>query len=325
MFYIGSKMTRNEKYELLSSKFESLNDKKIEELLEKPLSASSGLGGKTGEVNLNQHKVFFKRIPLTDTELTSENKLSTTNFFNLPIYFQYGLGSLGFGAWRELNTLKKASSWVLENKSCNFPILYHWRVVSRSVEKPTSNYLEKSEEYIKRWPPEPEIRNLFESKLSAKYELVVFIEHLESDLDTWLHSQFDHASTCIEKSCQIILNQLLSITKFTTSQNLLHFDLHFKNIMTDGHSLYLADFGLAISPSFSLSPTEKEFYSRHLNYDKIYSISFFVEWILAKYNGFGNWFSSGVNQTISQLENLKRKGLPESIIKIVTEYLPLAS
>ncbi|MFF2503082.1 hypothetical protein ACFVTY_06840 [Streptomyces sp. NPDC058067] len=47
------------------------------------------------------------------------------------------------------------------------------------------------------------------------------------------------------------------------SRGLLHFDAHFQNILTDGRRLYFADFGLALSSRFDLSPSEAGFFERH--------------------------------------------------------------
>ncbi len=48
--------------------------------------------------------IFVKQIPLTDLEKQPENFRSTANIFKLPLSYQYGIGSAGFGAWRELAT-----------------------------------------------------------------------------------------------------------------------------------------------------------------------------------------------------------------------------
>jgi len=42
--------------------------------------------------------VFVKRIPLTHLERRPEHAGSTANLFGLPVCYQYGVGSTGFGA-----------------------------------------------------------------------------------------------------------------------------------------------------------------------------------------------------------------------------------
>ena len=63
---------------------------------------------------------------------------------------------------------------------------------------------------------------------------------------------------------------LAETTSFMKKHGMLHFDAHGHNVMTDGHRLYFADFGLAISSLFDLSDEEKAFFATHKDYDKIY-------------------------------------------------------
>lgn len=39
----------------------------------------------------------------------------TSNIHNLPLFYNYGIGSAGFGCWRELGFHIKASNWILSN------------------------------------------------------------------------------------------------------------------------------------------------------------------------------------------------------------------
>ena len=58
-----------------------------------------------------------------------------------------------------------------------------------------------------------------------------------------------------------------------SSRGLVHFDAHFRNVLTDGLLLYFADFGLALSSGFELSEAEAQFLSNHLAYDRCYTAS----------------------------------------------------
>lgn len=73
--------------------------------------------------------MFVKRIPLTDVE--HRRWFSTRNHFRMPTFYNYGVGSAGFGAWRELVAHIKTTNWVLEGACPNFPLLLHWRLLSR--------------------------------------------------------------------------------------------------------------------------------------------------------------------------------------------------
>ena len=50
----------------------------------------------------------------------------------------------------------------------------------------------------------------------------------------------------------------------------LHFDGHFGNVLTDDKHVYFADFGLATSVHFQISPEEEAFYKKHRDYDRSY-------------------------------------------------------
>lgn len=89
----------------------------------------SGIGGRRAEMEVAGVPVFVKRVPLTDVELRPEHVRSTANLFELPLFYQYGVGSAGFGAWRELAAHLMTTAWVLRNEYAGFPLLYHWRVL----------------------------------------------------------------------------------------------------------------------------------------------------------------------------------------------------
>jgi hypothetical protein len=68
-------------------------------------------------------------------------------------------------------------------------------------------------------------------------------------------------------------------------QGLLHFDVHFENVLTDGRRLYFADLGLAISSDFDLSPAEAEFFHRHAGYDRSHAAAYLARWLVWKVGG----------------------------------------
>ena len=70
--------------------------------------------------------VFVKSIPLTGAELA--NPGSTRNHYGLPPNFQYGVGSAGFGAYRELAAHMATTQWALDGTNEHFPLL-HSRVL----------------------------------------------------------------------------------------------------------------------------------------------------------------------------------------------------
>ena len=88
-----------------------------------------GIGGTSLQIEINNTPVFVIKVPLTDLELQPENYMSTANIFNLPMCYQYGIGSTGFGAWRELAAHVMTTNWVITGQCPNFPIMYRWRIL----------------------------------------------------------------------------------------------------------------------------------------------------------------------------------------------------
>lgn len=62
----------------------------------------AGIGGTSVQIDIENITVFVKKVPITELELKPDNFMSTANIFNLPMCYQYGIGSAGFSTWREL-------------------------------------------------------------------------------------------------------------------------------------------------------------------------------------------------------------------------------
>jgi serine/threonine protein kinase len=73
----------------------------------------------------------------------------------------------------------------------------------------------------------------------------------------------------LENSSQIQKNwdELQGAIAFLQSKGIIHFDLHFGNILTDGEQIYLTDFGLVLDRSFALSSEEMSFLEENRFYD----------------------------------------------------------
>jgi hypothetical protein len=84
-------------------------------------------------------------------------------------------------------------------------------------------------------------------------------------------------------------DQLFSTISFMNSRDLLHFDTHFENILTDGRRLYFNDFGLALSTEFDLSDGEMEFLRRHRDYDRCRASVGFMHAVTTAVPGQDNW------------------------------------
>ena len=124
--------SRVARHRAVSDRLASLDERQMTALLDAATAGGVGIGGTTTSLTVDGVPVFVKRVPLTDLERRCEHVGSTANIFQLPTCYQYGIGSTGFGAWRELAVHEMTTCWVLENRFPGFPMLYHWRVLPQS-------------------------------------------------------------------------------------------------------------------------------------------------------------------------------------------------
>lgn len=251
------------------------SDEELSKSLMEAESLGSGIGGQTSKFEINSIPVFIKRIPLTKIEKIA-GLGSSSNIFNLPLFYQYGVGSKGFGAWRELNSHIKASNWVLNSENQHFPILYHWRVLPKVAQlKITKEEQVKLNEYIQYWGGSESLRAKEEALHDAEVEIVLFLESIPMSLGKWLKDSWKDDQKL--KSCE---EQIQTVLTFMHSKGVYHFDSHFHNVLTDGFSLYFTDFGLTTDLDFDLSQEERTFISHHENYDIALSMRSLVVHIL---------------------------------------------
>jgi len=230
------------------------------------------------------------------------------------------IGSPGFGVWRELAAHIMTTNWVLAGEHLNFPLLYHWRILPKPVLKPPkSEQLNELESNVEYWEGSPAIRARLLENLTASSDIVLFIEHIPSNLHEWLRKQIAQGGDVAELACAMVEKNLIETTAFINSRGLLHFDAHFWNILTDGHRLYFSDFGLALSTRFDLSETELNFLKRHQNYDQCYTRAHLVKWILMELFGIENY-----DNVLHEYASGKTKALAPTIEAIVICYLPIA-
>ncbi|MFE7598306.1 protein kinase family protein [Streptomyces sp. NPDC057494] len=251
-----------------------LSDHRLGEVVAAVAPLGSGIGGRSAEVDIDGTRVFVKRVPLTDVEVRPENMRSTANLFGLPMFYQYGVGSAGFGAWRELAVHTMTTHWVLGNEYEGFPLMYHWRVLPDSPPEGFADEFGGIDGAVAHWEDSPAVRERLEAIGRSSFSLVLFLEHVPQTLATWLADQREAGPRSGDGSPYPWVEQALARgTDFMSSHGLVHFDAHFRNILTNGRLLYFADFGLALSSSFQLAPNEVEFLSRHLAYDRWYTPS----------------------------------------------------
>ncbi|MGQ4366146.1 protein kinase family protein [Streptomyces sp. SAS_272] len=269
-------------YGAVSTQLSLLSDHRLGEVVAAATPLGSGIGGRSAELDINGTRVFVKRIPLTDTELRPENVRSTANVFELPMFYQYGVGSAGFGAWRELAAHTMTTNWVLGDEYAGFPLMYHWRVLPDSPPGGFTDEFGGLEGAVAHWEGSPAVRDRLEAIGQSSCSLVVFLEHVPHTLAGWLATQRKTAAPEDGDSLPFrwVEEALMRGAAFMSSRGLVHFDAHFANILTDGRQLYFADFGLALSSRFDLSADESAFLSDHLAYDHCYTASHLLQYHL---------------------------------------------
>ena len=264
--------TRLADYATASTHLALLSDRRLRTLVDGAAPVGSGLGGSTAVLDVEGVKVFVKRVPLTELELRPENVRSTANLFGLPTFYQYGLGSAGFGAWRELAAHVMATDWVLRNAYQGFPLMYHWRALT-GFPSPAdaAGFAEFGglDGAVRHWEGSPAVRARLEAIRDSTASIVLFVEHLPQTLGAWLADQDPAAYPRVDEA-------LAAGAAFMRAQGLVHFDAHFDNVLTDGRRPYFSDFGLALSSRFELSPQEREFLAQHSDYDSAYVASHLI-------------------------------------------------
>lgn len=243
---------RRQKYFEISSLISRLDRKKLNLLLDQSESNESSTGwGMNHIIAFRQSKVFVKRVPVTDIEYS--NLFSTKNLYHLPTGCSYGINSTGLGVFRELINHLKTTQWVLEGAIANFPLMYHYRIL------PSTKECTALEIDIERWGNHADIKRYASDRANARYELVLFLEYIPYVLETWLQEN--------PNQLQKTLNDLWRTIAFLRTKGIIHFDAHFRNILTDGEQIYLTDFGLALDKSFALTEEEEIFFERNSLYD----------------------------------------------------------
>ncbi|WP_406469652.1 protein kinase family protein [Streptomyces hirsutus] len=300
------------------------SDRALRELVEGATPIGSGIGGTSALLEVDGTPVFVKRVPLTDLERQPDNVRSTANVFELPAFCQYGIGTIGtpgFGAWRELAVHTMTTNWVLAGECEGFPLMYHWRVLPDST--PLPEELADVERAVAYWGGGPQVRRRIEALQQSSASVALFLEYIPQNLHQWLGERMDAGGEAADRACAMVERELEAGTSFMNSRGLLHFDVHFENILTDGRRLFFADYGLAVSSRFELSPEEAGFFDRHRTYDRCYSVSYLVNWLVAALYGYRRDDREAQVRAYAQGE--RPTGIPEAAAEILARHAPLTA
>ncbi|WP_345052022.1 protein kinase family protein [Streptomyces rameus] len=310
-------------YAAVGARLSLLSDRQLENAVAAAPSLGSGIGGRSAEMEVEGVRVFVKRVPLTDIELQPEHVRSTANLFELPLFYQYGAGSAGFGAWRELATHIMTTGWVLKNEFAGFPLLYHWRVLPDSPPSGFVDGLGGVEGAVAHWDGSPAVRRRLEAIGSSSFSLVLFLEHVPRTLGAWLGETRDAAwpEPGGESPYRWVEDALLRGTEFMSARGLVHFDTHFANLLTDERQVYFADFGLASSRDFALSAEEAAFLADHLVYDRSYAPSHLLRHHLPDCVAGGTEHGTFLREWV---EGHRPDGVPPDIGAIIDRHAPHA-
>jgi hypothetical protein len=253
-----------------------LDDGGLAERLAGATELGTGIGGRTSLLRVDDLPVFVKRVPLTDLELRPERRGSTANLFELPTFYQYGVGSTGFGAWREVAAHTTMTEWVLDGRSPRFPLLYHWRVLP---ERPRNTPADEITAAVAYWNGSPAVRRRLEAIAGATASVVLVLEHLPQTLNEWLLIRFDEGESAAAAAVDFADRELHALVDVLQAHGVVHFDAHPHNVLTDGRRLYLGDPGLLLDLRFELAEPEAAFLAAHRDWDRYDIQRYLVNWL----------------------------------------------
>ena len=269
-------------YDAVATRLAAMSDEQLARMTAADATSwrASVHGSHSGVIEIENMKVFVKKISLTDLERAAGSRQSTANLFELPEFYQYGVGSAGFGAWRELKACLKAGAWAHSGECPHFPFVYHWRVLHRAMHPPLppelQAWLDQAPSY---WDNSSAVRARLEAISAASASIVLFLEYVPETLRELLKPRLNDAApdADLERAILGAHEQLRDTAAFMKERGMLHFDLNASNLLTNGEQIYVADFGLAICSDFDLSPTERTFCETHRFYDRWYAAWVFAE------------------------------------------------
>ncbi|MFI9601352.1 protein kinase family protein [Streptomyces sp. NPDC052043] len=303
----------------IATSLSMLSDRELARLVAEGKPFGTGIGGRSTLVEVDGRPVFVKHVRLTDLELHPDHRQSTANLFELPPYFHYGIGTPGLGAWRELAVHRMTTNWVLSGRFPGFPLLHHWRVLP-DAPGPLPDELADVEGSVAYWGGISQVRDRLEALRTATASLTLFLEYVPCTLDDWFRARL--ATDEVDRACDFVVRALETVTGFLHEQRMLHLDLHFGNILTDGTQVYLTDFGLSLSHRFRLTSQERAFLARHRGYDRAYTVTHLVNWLVVMLYGYELEERRAFVRACA--EGDRPDGIPPAAAALLVRHAPLA-
>ena len=310
---------RHKCYDTVSKHLAHLSNKQLIEVLANAKTIPAGLGGKVALIEIADSPVFVKKVPLTDLEQLPQHFMSTASIYDLPLCFQYGIGSAGFRVWRELAVHIMTTEWVLNGECAYFPLLYHWRILANGPDESNIQFNADLEKYRQDLQYLDVVSKRVEDLHQATAHIVFFVEYIPQNLYAWLSAEVlkggDVAETAIawvDESLRIINNDLYA-------RGLLHFDEHYENILIYDDQIYLTDFGLSLFSEFELTAAETMFFTQHKSYDQVCAIVNLLQCIVTTLFGKEQW-----ELRLREIIASEMDMLPVGINKVLKRYAPIA-
>jgi len=266
-----------------------MGDRALIDVVRDATGRATGIGGSVGVASVAGTTVFVKRIPLTDLEAAAGNVGSTANLFALPPACHYGLGSPGMGVWREIAAHAATTQWVLDGRCEGFPLAYHWRILPL-VPFPDGppDELAEVERMVAFWDGSPAVRSRLTAVLGATASVALFCEPIAHPLGPWLGDRVRARRASADAALAMVDAGLRAVVSFLHRQGWVHFDAHVGNLLTDGRTVYLTDFGLVASTGFALDPDERAFVRANRTHDLAYVRTELANWIAREIAGYGD-------------------------------------
>ncbi|MEU4623373.1 serine/threonine protein phosphatase [Actinoplanes sp. NPDC023801] len=307
---------RRDRHHALSQRLAALDDGGLAALLDAP--PAPGFGGAVATATVGGVPMFVKFVPLSDLE--RQHAGSTANLFGLPMFYQYGIGSAGFGAWREIAVHDMTTRWVLDGLYDAFPLVYHWRVVPY---RPVPMDPAEMDRWVAHWDGDAAVRGRLEAISGASAAVVVFMEHVAQTVDAWLTDRVAAGGAIADEAFGFVRTHLRDGVDFMRSQGLTHFDAHFRNLLTDGRRIYFADFGLALHSGFDLDDAGRDFARGHRDYDHGQTAGHFSQWLVSNLAGVP-WPRTHAFLR-EHADNLAGTGLPASAVDVIAANAPVSA
>jgi hypothetical protein len=173
------------------------------------------------------------------------------------------------------------------------------------------------------WGGSPAVRRRIEALGEASAGVVLFLEHIPLNLHEWL------PANATGPAVESVERQLLAAAAAMGAGGLLHFDAHFRNVLTDERRLYLGDLGLATSPAFELSAEEADFLRRHDTHDAAYVATQLVNWLVTHACGVGVPAEGGPVERNAYIrrcaEGRTPQDIPAPVADVIMRHAPVAA